>query len=45
LSVDAVLRDIVDTFEAALGPFADRGVMRLARGLPETLERQTSFAS
>ncbi len=33
------MRDIIDTFEAALGPFADPGVMRLARGLPETLER------
>jgi hypothetical protein len=37
--VDAVVRDIIDTFEAALGPFADPAVMRLARELPETLER------
>ncbi len=33
------MRDIVDTFEAALGPFADPGVVRLAHELPETLER------
>jgi hypothetical protein len=39
LPVDAVVRDIVDTFEAALGPFADPGVIRLARGLNETLKR------
>ncbi|HEX5193206.1 MAG TPA: hypothetical protein VFW09_10415 [Solirubrobacteraceae bacterium] len=36
--MDAVLRDIVETFEEALGPFADPGVMRLAHALPETME-------
>src|SRR6202012_1630684 len=39
LPMDAVVRDIVDTFEAALGPFADAEVIRLAHALPDTLER------
>ncbi len=34
-----MLHDIVATFESALGPFADSGVVALARELPETLAR------
>lgn len=36
--MDATLRDIVETFEQALGPFADARVLALARELPVTLE-------
>ena len=34
-----MLRDVVETFETALGPFADPGVLVLARGLTESLAR------
>jgi hypothetical protein len=39
LPVDVVVHDIVETFVAALGPFADAEVIRLAHALPDTLER------
>ncbi|HEX5191949.1 MAG TPA: hypothetical protein VFW09_04040 [Solirubrobacteraceae bacterium] len=35
--MDAVLRDIVETFESGLGPLADPGVIELARELPVAL--------
>lgn len=38
-AVDAVLRDIVETFTQALGPFGDQRVLALARELPVSLER------
>jgi hypothetical protein len=41
--MDAVLRDIVATFETALGPFGDPGVIARARELPRTISEPTAL--
>ena len=39
-AMDAVVRDIVETFETGIGPFAEPGIVELVADLPETMARE-----
>ena len=38
--MDAVVRDIVNTFETGIGPFAEPGIVELVADLPESMRRE-----